>query len=75
MVRNTPDAMEISPCGGKMIRSVVALAIAALFLITYMSRQVGHEVSRPRTEKCKGELCSQLTSPHQGTTALLEAFG
>ena len=74
-VCNTPDAMERSPCGGNMIRSVVALAIATLFLITTLSRQVGHEVPRPLTEKCKGELCSLPTSLHQGTTDLLEAFG
>ena len=56
-VCNTPGAMERSPGGGNMIRSVVyvftPLVIVALFLITTMSRRVGHEVRRPLTEKCK----------------------
>ena len=67
--------MERSQGSGSMIRSVVyvctILVIAALFLITTMSRQVGHEVPPPLTEKCKGELCSLSTSLHQGTTDLL----
>ena len=68
--------MERSPCGGNMIRSgVYVLAIVVLFLFTTVIRHVSHEVPRPLTEKCKGELCSLPTSLHQGTTDLLEAFG
>ena len=63
-------AMEGSARGGNMNRSVVyactTLAIVMLFFITIMSRQVLHEVPRPLTEKCKGELCRRFTSLYQG---------
>ena len=57
-----------------MNRSVVyactTLAIVMLLLITIMSKQVGHEVPRPLTEKCKGELCRRFTSLYQGKTVV-----